>query len=423
MEHYTLFIIAITLFLFGLASRKLQKSVVTSPMVFTIVGVAMGAFMLLHLDVKASGIELLVELTLVLVLFTDATRIDLSLLRREYGLTLRMLGIGLPLTILAGILVGVVLLDMLTFWEVALIAAILAPTDAALGQAVVSSQRVPVRIRQTLNAESGLNDGLALPVVLLFLSLAAIGGEAASTSYWVQFVGLQLLLAPIVGVCVGYFGGRWVEQAYQAQWINDTFVQIASIALALMTFALAEMIGGNGFIAAFVAGLTLGNTKRALCHQLYEFAETEGQLLTLLVFLIFGAGMVLPALAALSWQVFLYVLLSLTVIRMLPVAISLIGARLQFDSVLFLGWFGPRGIASIIYGLHIFSEATPNTETVFNIIILTVLFSTFLHGLSAVPLANWYGNRAEEMADEPDMVEMEPIEEMPLRLGMVDGTH
>jgi len=414
MNINALLIIALMLLLFGLVSRKLQLSIITPPIAFTIIGMVMGGIALIQPDIESAGVELLVELTLVLVLFTDATRIDLGLLKREYGLSLRMLGIGLPLTIIVGIAIGTVLLDMLTFWEVALIAAILAPTDAALGQAVVSSPRVPVKIRQTLNVESGLNDGLALPVVLIFLSLASVAGEAGDSLYWAQFIGFQLLLAPLVGVFVGYIGGNLVDKAFTAEWMNDTFVQIAAIALALLAFSFAELIGGNGFIAAFVAGLTLGNTKRSVCHQLYEFAETEVQLLMLGVFLVFGAGMVLPALANISWRVMLYVLLSLTVIRMVPVAISLIGAKLQLDSVLFLGWFGPRGIASIIYGLLVFEGATPNQYIVFDIIVLTVLFSTLLHGITAAPLASWYGDRAEEMKDEPDMVEMEPITEMPM---------
>lgn len=415
MNLQALVLIAVTLLLFGLVSKRLEMSIITPPMAFTAVGLLMGAFAFLRPDIESTLVETLVEITLVLVLFTDATRIDLSLLKKEYGLSLRMLGIGLPLTIVLGALVGLFILDTITFWEVALLAAILAPTDAALGQAVVSSPRVPVKIRQTLNVESGLNDGLALPVVLIFLSIAGAAGETMAVSEWVRFVALQLLLAPLVGMAVGYFGGTVVDRAVKGEWMNETFVQISAIALALLAFAAAELIGGNGFIAAFVAGLTLGNTKRSVCNQLFEFAEAEGQLLTLMVFLVFGSGMVLTAFEAVSWQVIVYAALSLTAIRMVPVAVSLVGAQLQTDTILFLGWFGPRGIASIIYGLLVFEAEIPNADHVFNIIVLVVLLSTLAHGMTAVPLANWYGNRAEEMKDEPDMPELDPITEMPLR--------
>ena len=412
MTHETIAIVALGILLFGLVSERLQTSVLTLPMAFTALGLLLSALGLMQLSVESTMVEMLAELTLVMILFTDATRIDLSLLRREYALALRLLGAGLPLTVAAGAGVGALLLDGFSFWEVAVLAAILAPTDAALGQAVLSDERVPVRIRQTLNVESGLNDGLALPVVLLFISLAEMTSEG--TAYWLSFIGLQLLLAPVVGVLVGYLGGALVERATRAEWMSPVFTKLSAIALAMLAFTLAELIGGNGFIAAFVAGLTLGNTQREVCHRLSEFAETEGQLLTLFVFLVFGAVMVSPALAALSWQAALYAVLSLTLIRMLPVALSLLGAGLQRETALFLGWFGPRGIASIIYGLLLLEQSLPQGERLFSVIVLTVLLSTFLHGLTAAPLAERYGNRVK-MKGAPGTPEMEPVTEMPLR--------
>lgn len=406
-------VVALAVLLFGLVSNRLEKTVITPPMAFTVFGFLLAMLGFGQFELDESLIELLAEITLILVLFTDATRIDLKVFRREYGLSLRLLGLGLPLTIILGTFFAALLFDFLTIWEAALLAAILAPTDAALGQAVVSSERIPVRIRQTLNVESGLNDGLVLPVILLFISIIAL--EMQSVNMWLSFVGLQLLLAPIVGVIVGLVGGWLVNKASESKWMNQTFTQISALALAFLAFGLAELVGGNGFIAAFVAGLSLGNSHKDASHQLYEFAEAEGQLLTLFVFLIFGALMVSPALAVISWQIGLYAILSLTIIRMLPVAISLIGTRLQFDTVLFLGWFGPRGIASLIYGLLLFEHELSNREPIFHIIVLTVLASTFLHGLTAVPFANAYGNKAEAMKDEPDMPELEPISEMPLR--------
>ena len=416
MHLETVSVIALSVLLFGLVSQRLKTGVVTPPMAFTSLGLALGAAGLVQLEIESRATETLTELTLVLVLFTDATRINLALLKKQYGLALRLLGVGLPLTALLGTLVGASLLGALSLGEAALLAAILAPTDAALGQAVVSSERVPVRIRQTLNVESGLNDGLALPAVLFFLSL--VSAETQGAEAWLRFVSSQLLLAPVVGVLVGYGGGELVDRATRSGWMSPTFTKLSALALALLTFASAELVGGNGFIAAFVAGLTLGNTKREACQQIYEFAETEGQLLTLFVFLVFGAAMVAPAFAALSWQVVLYALLSLTLVRMLPVALSLVGTKLELDTVLFLGWFGPRGIASIIYGLLLLEPSFAQSETLFHIVILTVLLSVFLHGLSAAPLAKLYGKRANAMRKEGGAPELEPVTEMPLRVPM-----
>ncbi len=408
-------LIALGILAFGLVSKRLQRSVFTAPMAFTTLGLGLALANIIELDLASIQVATLAELTLVLILFTDATRIDLSLLRHEYGLATRLLGIGLPLTIIVGSLVGALLFENLTLWQAALLAVVLAPTDAALGQAVVSDRQVPVRIRQTLNVESGLNDGLALPALIFLLSLAGTTetNAAAGATGWLRIVGFQLLLAPVVGWLVGYVGGELVDRATRAAWMNAIFTQLSALALALLAFAVAELVGGNGYIAAFVAGLTLGNTKRKSCHQLYEFAEAEGQLLTLFVFLLFGSIMVGPAWSALSWRVLLYVLLSLTLVRMVPVALSLLGTGLQRQTVLFLGWFGPRGIASLIYGLLVLEGQSAQATYIFHVAVIAVLFSTFLHGFSAVPLAKRYGASVTNRQPE---AEMAAITTMPLRL-------
>jgi NhaP-type Na+/H+ or K+/H+ antiporter len=306
--------------------------------------------------------------------------------------------------------------EFVNIWEAAVLAIILAPTDAALGQAVVSSRRVPVRIRQSLNVESGLNDGIALPILLFFISLAS-AVEGTEYSYWLQFAAMQIVLGPIVGVAAGYVGGRLVTWAERPGWMAEAFQKLAALGIALLAFALAELIGGNGFIAAFVAGMTLGNLFPKACGRLYEFAEAEGQLLTLLAFMIYGAVMVLPAFAQLSWSILGYALLSLTLIRLIPVAISLVGMHFQLSTILFLGWFGPRGIASILYGLIVLEEgALKGRFEIFTIMTISVFLSVLAHGLTAVPATKAYGAQAEWMKDEPDMPEMKPVTEMPPRL-------
>lgn len=421
MESLSFLVIAIGILGFALISGRVQRSIVTAPMVFVTFGFVVARGLgVVELEMEDPLIQTLAELTLVLVLFTDASRIDLGLLRREHDLPVRLLTIGLPMCIVLGGLLAVALFDF-GLWEAAVLAAMLAPTDAALGQAVVSIQEVPVRIRQALNVESGLNDGIALPVFLLFLSFAGAAEQVAPTSYWIRFAALQLILGPLVGIAVGYFGGKLVERGSRTGWINRSFQDLSALGLSLLAFAVAELVGGNGFIAAFTAGLTLGNTSRAICSCLYEFAEAEGQLLTLLIFTVFGAVMVPLALEHVGWRVIGYAVVSLTIIRMIPAAMSLIGARLQPDTVLFLGWFGPRGIATILFALLMLERAAlSGGEQILVVAMTTVLLSVFAHGITAYPLAKWYAARAEEMGEEPGMAELEQVSEMPVRISYAE---
>ena len=360
MEPAFLVAVAAAIIAFGALSRRAERSILTPPMFFVLVGWALSEHALgwVDLSVDSKVIHGLAEFTLVIVLFTDASRIDLTCLRREGSLPTRLLGIGLPLTIAAGAAAALLVFPGVGIWEALLLAAILAPTDAALGQAVVSSPLVPVRIRQSLNVESGLNDGIALPVVLVFASLAgALAGEG-DAAHWLVFAALQVVLGPVVGWAVGFGGGRIMQRGRAAGWVNQTFEQLMALAVAVLAFAGAELVGGNGFIAAFVAGLTVGNTARDVCTCIHEFGEAEGQLFTLLVFLIFGGAMVPVALAHAGSAALLYAVLSLTLVRMFPVALSLLGTGLRPASVAFLAWFGPRGLASILFALVVVKLGT-----------------------------------------------------------------
>jgi NhaP-type Na+/H+ or K+/H+ antiporter len=418
MESLSFLVVALGILGFALISGRVQRSIITGPMVFVVFGFVVARGLgVVELEIEDPLIQTLAELTLVLVLFTDASRIDLGLLRREHTLPVRLLSVALPLCIALGTLLAILLFPELTVWEGAVLAAMLAPTDAALGQAVVSLPLLPVKIRQALNVESGLNDGIALPVFLLLLACAGAAEHTAPVSDWVRFATLQLVLGPLVGIAVGYFGGKLVDRGSRSGWINRSFQDLSALGLSILAFALAELVGGNGFIAAFTAGLTLGNTSRAICSCLYEFAEAEGQLLTLLIFTVFGAVMVPLVFDQLSWQVIVYAAASLTIIRMLPTALSLVGAHLQPDTVLFLGWFGPRGIATILFALLMLERAAlPGGEQILVVAMTTVLFSVFAHGVSAYPGAHWYAARAEAMQEEPGMAELESVSEMPVRV-------
>lgn len=415
MESSSIAAIALAICLFAAFSRKAEHSPLTPPMFFLGVGLLLGGAGLGWVHVDREGLHILAELTLVLVLFTDAARIDLTCLRRERSLPARMLGIGLPLTIALGAIIAVAIFPEMGWVEALLLASILAPTDAALGQAVVSNPLVPVRIRQTLNAESGLNDGIALPVVLVLASLAGAREASGDVTYWLRFAVLAVTLGPLVGALVGFIGGRIVAWGIEAGWINDVFQRLAGLGLAMLAFGAAELVGGNGFIAAFVAGLTLGNTARGVCECLYEFGEAEGQLLTLMVFLAFGATMVPEAIPYFTGGAVLYALFSLTIVRMVPVALSLLGTGLRPTSIAFLGWFGPRGLASILFALLVVEEDRLETGPfLVAVVALTVLASTVLHGITAYPLARRYGEHAATMEDAP--AEHEKVPELPVRI-------
>jgi NhaP-type Na+/H+ or K+/H+ antiporter len=392
-------VLASVVFAFGLVSRRLEGTILTAPIVFVAAGMVLGpaAFGLVEFGLDDHTVLLVGEIALAIVLFTDAARINLSALRQNEGLPLRLLGIGMPLTIAIGTAAAALLLTNLSIWEAAIVGTVLAPTDAALGQAVVSNPRVPVRVRQALNVEAGLNDGLSVPFLALFLILA-VEEERLSANLWIRFALEQVGLGVLVGIGVGLTGGWLVSQASRRAWMTESFQRLALLALALIAWALADQIGGNGFIAAFVGGLAVGPTVERGGEQLIRFTETEGQLLNLSVFFIFGV-LVLGTIQHLSWEVALYALLSLTVIRMLPVALSLYGTHLRGISVLFAGWFGPRGLASIVLGLIVVEEAPqlPGRDEIEAVVALTVLLSVLLHGLTAAPLSAVYARRVQGM--------------------------
>ncbi|WP_339908483.1 cation:proton antiporter [Symmachiella dynata] len=422
MDRTSVTIVALGIILFSLFSARLRQSVITAPMVFVLFGLLIGdaGFRLIEIQLANDAVHLLAELTLIVVLFTDASRIDLRLLYREHGLPVRLLAIGLPLSIALGTLTAWLLFQDLGLWQAAVLATIIAPTDAALAHAVVTNKLVPVRIRQTISVESGLNDGLCLPLFLIFLCGARVAEHPETTAYWIRFAAMQVGLGPLVGIGVGYVGGKLIEQASRRESISHSFLELTTLALALLAFGAAELVGGNGFIAAFCAGLTVGNVSRAICGAIREFAEAEGQLLTLLVFLVFGAVLAPQAFANITLAGVLFSILGLTVLRMLPVAVSLAGTQLRPETRLFVGWFGPRGVASIVLALVLLEDiAVPARQDIFAVAMATVVLSVFSHGLTAYPLAKWYASRTEAVKHCGPSAEHKAITEMPFQCSSV----
>ena len=417
MELVALAAVAGVFLVYALISGRLEGTVLTAPLVFVAFGFLVGPGVLDVAEVEAghSFLHVVAELTLILVLFADAARIDLKRVRRDHDLPTRMLLIGLPLAIVFGAWVASAMFPEFSWWEALLLAALLAPTDAALGQAVVSNAAVPVRIRQAINIESGLNDGIALPAVLAF---AALAGAAHNELFadWIRFFGLvQIAVAPVAGIAIGYAGAKLIDRAAGSGSATTSFTGIAILALAGLCYVGSELLGGNGFIAAFVGGMVFGNTIRHRCDFLFEFMETEGQLLMLITFLVFGIALLPEGLHGLEPMHVVYAVLSLTVIRMLPIALSLLGSGVRAPTYLFLGWFGPRGLASILFVLLILEEARiANQSAILSITVITVALSTLLHGVTAAPLAAAYGRLAGRMGE---CEESKPVADVPLRDG------
>ncbi len=390
---------------YGLISGRIRESMFTGPMLFAAGGLVAGPALLglVPVDVGHEGLHTLAEITLILVLFADAASIDLEQLRRDHDLPVRMLLLGMPLSIALGTAAAVLIFTDFGPWEAALLAAILAPTDAALGQAVVSNRAVPVRIRQALNVESGLNDGVALPFVLIFASLAGAGMASASAEVgdptdWLTFGAMQVVLGPLAGALVGYVGAKAVAFCYRKGWMAMSAEGIVALALAFTSFGFAELVHGNGFIAAFVAGLVFGNTLKQKCEFLYEFTETEGTILVLATFMAFGGAMIPEAWGAVTVAHLGFALVALTLVRILPVFLSLLGTGLRPATWGFLGWFGPRGLASVLFVLLVLERVeVPNEAGIFAAVVVTVALSIVLHGVTAVPAARRYAEMAREM--------------------------
>ena len=395
-EYYVLTILAAFVFLYSVVAARLERTPVSGAVVYLFVGLLFGSqgLGIIDLDVDDEGIKRLAEFTLALVLFTDSSNANLTVLRAVKDIPARLLLIGLPLTIAAGFAVGVLTFDQLSFIEIALLATMLAPTDAALGQAVVTNESVPDSVRESLNVESGLNDGICVPVLLIFLALAAGDTSGNETAHMVFALPMQAIgIGAGVGVALAISGSFLVKFCGERGWIDGAWTGIPVAALAMFCFALSQLMGGSGFIGAFVGGLLFGGLIKGheVKEELLRGAEGLGSLMSLLTWFVFGAVAFGHGLQHITWQVATYAVLSLTLIRIVPVMLCLVGVKMRFDSKLFIGWFGPRGLASIVFIVMVIGENLPGGSTLTAVVTCTVAMSIIAHGLSAVPYATWYG--------------------------------
>ena len=370
-------------------------------------------FGLIDLQVGGESVKLLAEATLTLVLFADASRISFPALRTEFAVPARLLGIGLPLTIAAGTLVGIGVLPGVSLVEALVLSIMLACTDAALGQAVVTDGRIPSRIRQGLNVESGLNDGICVPLFFIALALAEWDHGGLTAQSAVHLVVEEIGYGLIAGVAAGAVGALALRAVARRSHIELHWRQILTVASALLAAGIATGLGGSIFIAAFAGGAVFGLVGRDSGGEASYLLDEGGELLNAVTFIVFGAAILGPALDDLGWEVLVYAVLSLTVVRMLPVALSLLGTGARRPTLAFVGWFGPRGLATIVFAVILIDESSlPHERTLLLAVVATIGISVFVHGLTARPLTDryvgWYASHPREQLPPMESVHAAP---------------
>ncbi len=408
--------VAASIVLWGLLSSRLQRFDVSAPMVFVALGLlCANPLGLVDVSARSETLHSLAELTLALLLFSDAARVNLRVLARDVAVPARLLLLGLPLSIALGTVVAGLLFPGENVWVLAAIAAAVAPTDAALGAQVVEDPHVPPRIRRILNVESGLNDGIATPFVTFFLAAAVSELTVHPAMSALGALG-DLGFGALVGIVVGGGGGLLLKVATARGWANPTYRSFTVVALALLAFAGADQLGVNGFIAAFVGGLAFGTAFVTEDHDtVLQFDAGMGSLLSLIVWFMFGAFLV-QALDVVTWQSALFAVLALTVVRMVPVALVLLRSGLDRSTMAFIGWFGPRGLASVVFALVVSDALSGDAARLaLSVISLTVVLSVLAHGMSARPFARVYGEHMARLGGErPEHAEVPHLASRPL---------
>jgi NhaP-type Na+/H+ or K+/H+ antiporter len=393
--YTTLAVLAGLLLLYSLVAAELERHLVNGPVIFLLFGLALGPAGLgvvqLGEDEEAGTLAFLAELTLALVLFTDAAKANLRVVSGAAAIPARMLFIALPLTIALGFFICHWLLPGDPLWSVALMAAVLAPTEAALGKAVGSNEAVPVRIRQSLNVESGLNDGLCVPVVIVFATLA-VGMQEGETmgALAARHALEQLGIGTLVGVVGSLVAIYLLRRALEFHWLAGPWQRLPMVALPTALFGCAQALGGSGFIAAFVGGLVFSwrAAEIDIKTDLIDAAESIGEAMAFITWVTFGAIVLHQIPSMLTPMHVLVAVLALSVFRMVPVYVSLTGSGLSRNAKLFLGWFGPRGLASIVFAVWLIERDVPDAYGITGVVAVVVVGSILAHGLTAKPLAD-----------------------------------
>ena len=386
---------------YSLIAGRLERTALSGPIVFVVCGFLMGPLALgwFDGDVERTEFRVLADLTLALILFIDAANADFEVLKRQFRIPSRMLLLGLPSVIFLGTVTAAFLFSNLSLFEAAILGTILAATDAALGKAVITNKTVPKQIREGLNIESGLNDGLCVPILFVFRALALGNSEGSSNMLALTLVFQELGIGVVVGLGLTAIVTLAMKWCRDQGWYSDIWKQVTVVMLAIACFSVAQSLHGSGYIAAFIGGLLFGFRAKEATHRLVAAPEGIGETLALTTWFVFGATVIGQSFQHFTWGMLVYALLSLTVIRMVPIFLSLSGTGESTRSKLFLGWFGPRGLASIVFAIIVLNEGIPGSQFIAMVVVLTVFFSLVAHGISANPLANLMGQQKGEKAD------------------------
>ena len=393
--YVELAILALFIFLYSMVAGRIERSVISGPMIFVVAGFLMGPFGLGWFDGDATSLDLrtFADLTLALILFLDASNANMSVLKRQIRIPARMLLLGLPGSIVLGFGFAVLMFKGWSLYEAAILATMLAATDAALGKAVITNKAVPAPIREGLNVESGLNDGICVPILLFFIAMEIGGEHGGSETSALLLLAEELGIGMAVGLSLAGVGELLLRWCFKQGWVTQIWKQVTVVGLAIACFSIADSLHGSGYIAAFTGGLLFGYLAKEHTHELVLAAEGTGETLALVTWMMFGTMIISPLLGFFTWEVAVYALLSLTVIRVVPVFLSLAGTGESVSSRLFLGWFGPRGLASIVFAIIVLDKKVPGAETMALVVVCTVLMSLVAHGISAYPLAKWIGRK------------------------------
>lgn len=388
MIYQNVLIFASFILIYSLIAKRIEKTPLSGPLLAVIVGLVAGPLLLdlTVVKVEVEGYKVIAELALALVLFTDASNTNIKELVKNATVPTRLLLIGLPLTIVFGMIGGVIVFKGFSWIELGILATLLAPTDAALGKPVVTNQSVPSKLRESLNVESGLNDGICVPVLFLFIALfSAQTGEGVRFSFGLLLFAKQIGIGLVAGLGITFLGDRFVDYSQKRGLISKSWETVVIIALAFSCFTAAQIAGGSGFIACFTGGLLYSTINRKYKHDILEEAEGIGDTLSMLTWVIFSSVIIAANFKYFTWDILIYALLSLTLIRMIPVLISLIRTGIPGKEKLFIAWFGPRGLASIVFAIIILDIGLPHQRTIVLTAACTILLSIILHGLSANP--------------------------------------
>jgi NhaP-type Na+/H+ or K+/H+ antiporter len=405
-------VVAVSVLCYALLSRRLASTVITAPIFFALVGLVVGPILgVVHVPPNEASLVLLLEAALVMVLFADSSGLDVRGWTREPSLSGRLLGIGLPLTMVAGTVAALLLFPHLAIWQAGLIGVILAPTDAALGQAVVANPRVSAVVRNALNVESGLNDGLALPFVTILIAVGLVAGGQETELTVVEVLVRALIGSTVVGLIVGIGGGLLIRQAAEHDSAHARWLPVALVALAVGAYSIADSLEASGFLAVWVAGLCTGAMIRGhVKNSAFHLPEQLADVLAAIGFLVLGAALLWPVLSRATVETVVYAVLSLTVVRMLPVAIAMLGTGFARQTAAYVGWFGPRGLASIVFAGVVVEAAVPNPAAVVDVVLLTVSISLVVHGVTAAwgarKYAAWFEKAAAAAPAIPEAAEL-----------------